>query len=108
MISRRRMLAAKMHLPLRQLALCFDCDEGFALGCPTCPACGGATLPSSDRSRRMVAKTDLRPQGRSVGDREPRDWTCAHFGVARADSTYGSRDHAAKARSWKAISKRLA
>src|SRR4029453_6181736 len=44
------------------------------------------TLPSSDRSRWMVAKTALSPQGVVVGDREPRDWTCAHFGSrARAD-----------------------
>ena len=37
------MLAAPVHLPLRQLALCLDCDECFAIGCPTCPACGSAT-----------------------------------------------------------------
>jgi hypothetical protein len=43
MISRRRMHAAKMHLPLRQLALCLDCDECFEIGSPTCPACGSAT-----------------------------------------------------------------
>jgi hypothetical protein len=49
MISRRRMPAAKMHLPLRQLALCLDCDECFALGCPTCPACGGATWTALSR-----------------------------------------------------------
>ncbi len=49
MISRRRMLAATMHLPLRQLALCLDCDECFELGCPTCPACGGATWTALSR-----------------------------------------------------------
>jgi len=49
MISRRRMLAAKTHLPLRQLALCLDCDECFEIGSPTCPACGSATWTSLPR-----------------------------------------------------------
>ena len=49
MISRRRMLAAKVHLPLRQLALCLDCDECFEIGSPTCPACGSATWTSLSR-----------------------------------------------------------
>jgi hypothetical protein len=49
MISRRRMLAAKMHLPLRQLALCLDCDECFEISSPTCPACGSATWTSLAR-----------------------------------------------------------
>ena len=49
MISRRRMLAATMHLPLRQLALCLDCDECFAISSPTCPACGSATWTSLSR-----------------------------------------------------------
>jgi hypothetical protein len=34
MISRRRMLAARVHLPLRQLALCLDCDECFEIRSP--------------------------------------------------------------------------
>jgi len=46
MISRRRMLAAKVHLPLRQLALCLDCDECFEISSPTCPACGSVTWTS--------------------------------------------------------------
>ncbi len=49
MISRRRMLAAKVHLPLRQLALCLDCDECFEISSPTCPACGSATWTSLSR-----------------------------------------------------------
>jgi len=49
MISRRRMLAAKVHLPLRQLALCLDCDECFEIGSRTCPACGSATWTSLSR-----------------------------------------------------------
>jgi hypothetical protein len=49
MISRRRMRAAKVHLPLRQRALCLDCDECFAISSPTCPACGSATWTSLSR-----------------------------------------------------------
>jgi hypothetical protein len=49
MINRRRMLAARGHLPLRQLALCLDCDECFAIGSPGCPACGSATWTALSR-----------------------------------------------------------
>ena len=49
MTSRRGMPAATMHLPLRQLALCLDCDECFAISSPTCPACGGATWTALSR-----------------------------------------------------------
>jgi hypothetical protein len=49
MINRRRMLAARGHLPLRQLALCFDCDECFEIGSPMCPACGSATWTALSR-----------------------------------------------------------
>jgi hypothetical protein len=49
MISRRRTLAAKVHLPLRQLALCLDCDECFDIRSPMCPACGSATWTSLSR-----------------------------------------------------------
>jgi len=31
------------HLPLRLLALCLDCDEGFEIGNGCCPACGSNT-----------------------------------------------------------------
>src|SRR2546422_3872210 len=49
MISRRRMLAVRVHLPLRQLALCLDCDECLDIASPTCPACGSATWTSLSR-----------------------------------------------------------
>ena len=61
MISRRRMLAAKVHLPLRQLALCLDCDECFEIGSPTCPACGSATSTSL---ARFLAQASARHPGR--------------------------------------------
>lgn len=38
-----------VHLPLRKLALCLDCDECFALGGETCPACGSRTWTPAAR-----------------------------------------------------------
>ena len=32
-----------LHLPLRRLALCLDCEACFEIGIPSCPACGGDT-----------------------------------------------------------------
>ena len=49
MISRVRQLAPRAHLPLRQLALCLDCDECFGIGPETCPSCGSATWTSLSR-----------------------------------------------------------
>ena len=43
MLQRARVLTAGIHLPLRKLALCLDCDECFELGYSTCPACGSGT-----------------------------------------------------------------
>ena len=43
MLTRARVLATGIHLPLRKLALCLDCDECFELGYSTCPACGSGT-----------------------------------------------------------------
>jgi len=48
------MLAAKVYLSLRQLALCLDCDECFEIGSPTCPACGSATRTSLSRFLERV------------------------------------------------------
>jgi hypothetical protein len=33
----------QFHLPLRLLALCLDCDEGFEIINQCCPACGSKT-----------------------------------------------------------------
>src|SRR5438128_12059122 len=49
MISRRRKPAPRVHLPLRSLALCLDCDECFEVGPETCPACGSATWTTISR-----------------------------------------------------------
>ncbi|HEY3066751.1 MAG TPA: hypothetical protein VGL09_13225 [Methylomirabilota bacterium] len=39
----QRYLAATIHLPLRRVALCLDCDECFEIGADRCPACGSGT-----------------------------------------------------------------
>jgi len=49
MISQVRQPAPRTHLPLRQLALCLDCDECFGIGSETCPSCGSATWTSLAR-----------------------------------------------------------
>jgi hypothetical protein len=49
MIRRARQLALRAHLPLRQMALCLDCDECFEISSPTCSACGSATWTSLAR-----------------------------------------------------------
>jgi len=49
MISQLRQPAPRTHLPLRQLALCLDCDECFGIGPETCPSCGSATWTTPSR-----------------------------------------------------------
>ena len=36
-------LRPHLHLPLKRLALCLDCEECFELGAEACPACGSGT-----------------------------------------------------------------
>jgi hypothetical protein len=36
-------LRPHLHLPLRRLALCLDCEKCFELGATACPACGSGT-----------------------------------------------------------------
>lgn len=56
-----RQLAPRVHLPLRLLALCLDCDECFALDSDTCPACGSAT--STSLARFLEVSSSPRPLG---------------------------------------------
>ena len=72
MIGRRRILAARVHLPLRQLALCLDCDECFAISSPTCPACGSATW--TGLSRFMAQASSARdPRCPDAAAKQPDD-----------------------------------
>lgn len=36
-------LRPHVHLPLKRLALCLDCEKCFELGAAACPACGSRT-----------------------------------------------------------------
>jgi hypothetical protein len=57
MMPRSRVLAAGVHLPLKKLALCLDCDECFELGYTTCPACGSGTWSPLARFLGIAAGT---------------------------------------------------
>jgi hypothetical protein len=48
MINTKRKPVPRMHLPLRRLALCLDCDECFEIT-DACPACGSETWTSLGR-----------------------------------------------------------
>ena len=45
-----------MHLPLRKLALCLDCDECFEVSYGACPACGSGTWTPAARFLRLLAE----------------------------------------------------
>jgi hypothetical protein len=38
-----RMVRPSIHVPLRRLALCLDCEECFEVGVDACPACSSET-----------------------------------------------------------------
>ena len=42
-IRHTRGTALPLHMPLRRLALCLDCEACFEIGISSCPACGGDT-----------------------------------------------------------------
>lgn len=48
--------APGLHLPLRNLALCLDCDECFVLGYADCPACGSRTWTPAARFLELVSE----------------------------------------------------
>ncbi len=60
---RRRLRSAEdLHLPFRRLAFCLDCEECFAIGHDTCPACGSETWTPLARflsDRRPAATRQL-------------------------------------------------
>ena len=60
MISRVRQPAPRTHLPLRQLALCLDCDECFGIGPETCPSCGSSTWTSLARFLARASSAVIR------------------------------------------------
>ena len=66
MISQVRPPAPRVHLPLRQLALCLDCDECFGIGLEMCPSCGSLTWTSLWRFLGRAASS--RPRRRLDGN----------------------------------------
>lgn len=42
-LDRTRSTALALHVPLRRLALCLDCEACFDIGAPSCPACSADT-----------------------------------------------------------------
>ena len=63
-MPRPRALASGVHLPLKKLALCLDCDECFEMGYASCPACGSGTW--SPLGRFLDIAAGARP-GRANG-----------------------------------------
>src|SRR3989442_14596358 len=61
MTGRRRKPEPRVHLALRSLALCLDCDECFEVGPETCPACGSATWTPISRFLEQ-ASSSRRPR----------------------------------------------
>ncbi len=65
MISNAARVSPRRHLPLRQAALCLDCEECFELGTAACPVCGSDTWT-------LLVRLLTRPMGRSMSPSRPR------------------------------------
>jgi hypothetical protein len=52
-------LRPQLHLPLRRVALCLDCEVCFELGPAFCPACGSRTWTAIARFLEHVADPTL-------------------------------------------------
>lgn len=37
-------LRPQLHVPLKRLALCLDCEKCYEIGASACPACGSQTF----------------------------------------------------------------
>jgi len=64
----------RRHLPLRQAALCLDCEECFELGTAACPVCGSETWTLLTRFLGLQY-TAARPGLRRPPDFEERSWS---------------------------------
>jgi len=65
-----------LHLPLRRLMLCVDCEMCFEIGATACPACGSNTwvpmarfLEAANRLRKSADAAKL-PSSRRLGARQ--------------------------------------
>ena len=75
-LTRNRGAAAPVHLPLRRLMLCVDCEVCFEIGATTCPACGSNIwvplarfLEAANRLRKSSDAAKL-PSNRRQGARQ--------------------------------------
>lgn len=66
MISRTRRPSPTLHLPLRRLGLCLDCEECFEIGHDACPACG------SEAWVALARFLEKHPEDRHDASRPPR------------------------------------
>ena len=80
--GRRARIASSLHLPLRRLALCLDCEMCFEIGTPACPGCGGETWVLL---ARFLDQGPLRlmPQFHAF----PKSWNESSSSAADADQT---------------------
>jgi hypothetical protein len=49
MLTRSRRPGPQLHIPLRRLAMCLDCEVCFEVGPAECPACGSETWAALGR-----------------------------------------------------------
>lgn len=69
-MQRTLVASTGLHLPLRNLALCLDCDECFALGYADCPACGSRTWTPAARFLELVSEPGT-PRARESSRKGP-------------------------------------
>lgn len=70
MLTRSRRPGPQLHIPLRRLAMCLDCEVCFEVGPAECPACGSETWAALGRfldfhsrsAGRLEGDSDARPR----------------------------------------------
>lgn len=55
-----------IHVPLRRLALCLDCETCFVIGTGTCPACGSDSWAALARFLERKRVADVTTRARSA------------------------------------------
>jgi hypothetical protein len=59
MVRNAMRLQPQLHLPLRRVVLCLDCEVCFELGSAVCPACGSHTWTAIARFLEHAADPTL-------------------------------------------------
>jgi hypothetical protein len=72
-----RTTAPALHLPLRRIALCLDCEACYEIGAPACFACGGDTWAPlakflEQRPRRVASPKPVAKQLIVIARDQPR------------------------------------